>query len=124
MRTGQELIRATKPFAHDSTARSWWYFLSTAALLLATLAGTLWNESFAAKLLCSVFAGLLILRLFVIYHDQQHHAILPKSFLAEILMRVFGILFLSASSIWRSSHNTTTTTIPSCAARTSARSRS
>jgi omega-6 fatty acid desaturase (delta-12 desaturase) len=52
-----------------------------------------------------VFAGLLILRLFVIYHDQQHHAILPRSFLAEILMRVFGILSLSASSIWRNSHN-------------------
>ena len=105
MRTGQELIKATKPYAHDDTARSWWYVLSTAGLLVATLAGTLWNYSFAAKLLCSVFAGLLILRLFVIYHDQQHHAILPRSFLAEILMRVFGILSLSASSIWRSSHN-------------------
>jgi omega-6 fatty acid desaturase (delta-12 desaturase) len=105
MRTGTELIKATKPYAHDDTARSWWYFLSTAGLLLATLAGTLWNHSFPLRVLCSVFAGLLILRLFVIYHDQQHHAILPKSFLAEILMRVFGILSLSASSIWRSSHN-------------------
>jgi omega-6 fatty acid desaturase (delta-12 desaturase) len=105
MRTGQELIKATKQYAHDNTARSWWYLLSTAALLMATLAGTLWNDYLAAKLLCSVFAGLLILRLFVIYHDQQHHAILPRSFLAEILMRVFGILSLSASSIWRSSHN-------------------
>lgn len=105
MRTGQELIKATKPYAHDNSARSWWYFLSTAALLLATLAGTLWNHEPLARLLCSVFAGLLMLRLFVIYHDQQHHAILPRSFLAEILMRVFGILMLSASSVWRSSHN-------------------
>jgi omega-6 fatty acid desaturase (delta-12 desaturase) len=105
MRTGQELIKATKPFARDSSARSWWYFLSTVALLLATLAGTLWNHEPLAKLLCSVFAGLLMLRLFVIYHDQQHHAILPRSFLAEILMRVVGILMLSASSVWRSSHN-------------------
>ena len=79
--------------------------LSTTGMLVAALAGTLWNYSFGAKLLCSVFAGLLVLRLFVIYHDQQHHAILPKSFLAEIFMRVFGILALSASSIWRSSHN-------------------
>ena len=105
MRTGQELIKATKPYAHDNSARSWWYFLSTVALLLATLAGTLWNHEPAVKLLCSVFAGLLMLRLFVIYHDQQHHAILPRSFLAEILMRVVGILMLSASSVWRSSHN-------------------
>lgn len=105
MRTGQELIKATKPYAHDHPARSWWYVLSTAGLLLATLAGTLWNHSFPLRVLCSVFSGLLILRLFVIYHDQQHHAILPKSFAAEIFMRVFGIFALSASSIWRSSHN-------------------
>jgi len=47
----------------------------------------------------------LLLRLFVIYHDQQHHAILSKSRLAEGFMRVFGILSLSPSSIWRASHN-------------------
>lgn len=104
-RSGQELIKATKAFAHDDKGRSWWYVLSTIGLLAATLAGSLWNYSLAARLLCSIFSGLLILRLFVIYHDQQHHAILPKSFLAEILMRVFGIFALSASSIWRSSHN-------------------
>jgi len=44
-------------------------------------------------------------RMFVIYHDQQHHAILPHSRLAEVLMRVLGLLILSPSSIWRSSHN-------------------
>jgi len=43
--------------------------------------------------------------MFVIYHDQQHHAILPRSRVAEMLMRVFGIFILSPSSIWRSSHN-------------------
>ncbi len=105
MRTGQELIKATKQYAREHPARSWWYALSTAALLVATLAGTIWNHSMTGRLVCSVFAGLLILRLFVIYHDQQHHAILSRSLLAEVLMRVFGILALSPSSIWRSSHN-------------------
>jgi omega-6 fatty acid desaturase (delta-12 desaturase) len=46
-----------------------------------------------------------MLRLFVIYHDQQHHAILPKSRLAEWFMRIFGMWVLSSSSIWRASHN-------------------
>jgi len=105
MRTGQELIRATKPYAFDKPLRSWWYLLSTAFLLLVSLTGTLWNFHPAVKIVCSGLSGLLILRLFVIYHDQQHHAILPRSRLAEILMRVFGILVLSPSSIWRSSHN-------------------
>jgi omega-6 fatty acid desaturase (delta-12 desaturase) len=105
MRTGKALILATKPFANDSTARSWWYLLSTAGLLALAVAGTLRNFHGTGKILCSLFAGLLVLRLFVIYHDQQHHAILPNSRLAEGLMRVFGILTLSPSSVWRSSHN-------------------
>jgi omega-6 fatty acid desaturase (delta-12 desaturase) len=105
MRTGKDLILATKPYAFDSPARSWAYLVSTACLLAAALAGTLWNFHPAAKVVCSLLAGLLVLRFFVIYHDQQHHAILPGSRLADGFMRVFGILILSPSSVWRSSHN-------------------
>src|SRR4051812_6380627 len=105
IRTGPELILATKCFAKDNPLRSWWYILSTSFLLLAALAGTLWNFYPAAQVACSVLAGLLILRLFVIYYDQQHHAILPNSRLAEGFMRLVGILALSPSSVWRSSHN-------------------
>jgi acyl-lipid omega-6 desaturase (Delta-12 desaturase) len=104
-RTGPELIMATKRYAKDFSRKSWWCILSTAFLLLTALAGALWNFHPLGRVVCSVFAGLLILRLFVIYHDQQHHAILPKSRAAEWLMRVFGVYALSASSIWRSSHN-------------------
>jgi omega-6 fatty acid desaturase (delta-12 desaturase) len=105
MRTGKELILATRPFAVDSSAKSWWSMLSTSVLLVAVLSGTLWGFHLAGKIVCSILAGLLMLRLFVIYHDQQHHAILPKSRLAEWMMRVYGVLSLSPSSIWRSSHN-------------------
>lgn len=105
MRTGPELIKATKAFAVDSTPRSWWCVLSTSCFLIAALAGTIWNVHLIGQIVCSVLAGLLILRAFVIYHDQQHHAILPHSRMAELLMRGFGILSLSPSSVWRSSHN-------------------
>jgi acyl-lipid omega-6 desaturase (Delta-12 desaturase) len=105
MRTGKELILATRPFAVDTTAKSWWYILSTAFMLASAVAGTLWHFNLAIKMVFSLLAGLLLLRLFVIYHDQQHHAILPKSRLAEYFMRVFGVLSLSPSSIWRASHN-------------------
>jgi acyl-lipid omega-6 desaturase (Delta-12 desaturase) len=104
-RTGKELLLAIKPFAVDSTSRSWWYLLSTALLLAAAFGGTVINFHWAAKIACSIAAGFLMLRMFVIYHDQQHHAILPRSRVAEVLMRVYGILTLSPSSIWRSSHN-------------------
>jgi omega-6 fatty acid desaturase (delta-12 desaturase) len=90
--------------------KSWWCVLSTTFLLAGCVAGTLPHIAgihfpLAGRITCSILSGLLVLRLFVIYHDQQHHAILSKSRLAEVLMRLFGILALSPSSIWRSSHN-------------------
>ena len=105
MRTGQTLILATRKYAKDFTFTSWWCVLSTSFLLAGALAGTLWNVDLAAQIACSVLSGLLLLRLFVIYHDQQHHAILARSRIAAILMKGFGIFALSASSVWRSSHN-------------------
>lgn len=111
MLTGKDLILATRPFAADQPARSWWYVLSTALLLATAVVGTLWDfelsggAAWSVKFGGGVLAGLLMLRLFVIYHDQQHHAILSKSRLAEWLMRLFGVLSLSPSSVWRSSHN-------------------
>jgi omega-6 fatty acid desaturase (delta-12 desaturase) len=105
VRTGKELLLATRPYAVDSTIKSWWHVLSTAFLLTAASAGTLINFHWTAKVVCSIAAGLIMVRMFVIYHDQQHYAILARSHLAEVLMRSFGLFILSPSSIWRSSHN-------------------
>lgn len=104
-RRGPELIAATKVFARDSTAKSWWCVASSGSLLLLALGCTFLALHPIVLALLSVLAGLLILRCFVIYHDQQHRAILPNSKAAEGLMRLFGIYALSASSVWRSSHN-------------------
>lgn len=104
-KTEVDLTLATKRFAKDNARQSWWAILWTAFLLLVSLTGTLWNFHVGAKMACSVLSGLLLTRLFVIYHDQQHHAILPQSRLAERLMWIFGILAISPSSVWRSSHN-------------------
>ncbi len=67
--------------------------------------GTLPGIPLVARVFCSIVSGLLTVRMFVIYHDQQHRAILPRSGLAEFLMRVYGIWILCPSSIWRSSHD-------------------
>jgi omega-6 fatty acid desaturase (delta-12 desaturase) len=104
-RTGKELLLATKPFAVDSTTKSWWHVVSTMLLLGAAFGGTIVNFHWAARVACSLAAGLLMVRMFVIFHDQQHHAILPRSRVAEVLMWIYGLFTLSPSSIWRSSHN-------------------
>lgn len=104
-RTGKELILATKRFAQDQPGRSWWLLLSTAAWLVAAIAAALWAPFLAGRWAGSILSGLLILRLFVIYHDVQHRAILSQSWPAQALMAVFGVLSLSPPSIWRASHN-------------------
>lgn len=105
MRTGKELILATKVYANDNSAKSWWAVLSTTFLLSAAAVGTIVSGHWAGQLACSILTGLLMVRLFVIYHDHQHHAILAKSTLAGMFMKIWGILVITPSSIWTHSHN-------------------
>jgi len=111
MKPADTLHARTKAYAKDHPLKSWWCILSTTFYLAAASAGTLPrlplipHVPLAVRIFCSFMTGMLILRMFVIYHDQQHSAILPKSRVAEIFMRVFGIWVLSPSSIWRSSHD-------------------
>ena len=105
MKCGKQLILATKEFAHDNQVRSWWLILSTGLLLALALAGTLWNVHLAARIGCSLLSSLLLVRFFVIYHDHQHNAILARSRVADWLMQAFGLLILTPSSIWKSSHD-------------------
>jgi acyl-lipid omega-6 desaturase (Delta-12 desaturase) len=95
----------TKAYAKDYFLKSWWCISSTTFFLATATVGTLPGFPMVVRIFCSLLTGLLILRMFVIYHDQQHHAILPKSRVAEFFMRLFGIWALSPSSIWRSSHD-------------------
>ncbi len=105
MKPSQTLHARTKTYAKDHSLISWLCILSTTFLLVLTTIGTFPGWSLTGRIFSSLLAALLSVRLFVIYHDQQHHAILPKSRLAEIFMRMFGLWALSPSSIWRASHD-------------------
>lgn len=105
MRSGKELILATREFAKDDPTKSWNAIISTGGLLLlASVAITLLPFWFL-KLPVSILAGLLMVRMFVIYHDHQHNAILPRSKAAKHLMRLWGIFAMTPSCIWQHSHN-------------------
>lgn len=104
-RTGKQLILATKAFATENRARSWREVLVTLALFSVAVLGTMLPWAWPLRLAASVLSGLLMVRLFVIFHDHQHHAILDNSFSADFLMRLIGILALTPSSIWKSTHN-------------------
>ena len=105
MLSGKALILATKPYAKEDTLKSWMYTLSTLLFLSLALAGTIWNFHIAGRIFCSILSGLLIVRMFVIYHDHQHHAILHKSKAADVIMAIFGIFVLAPTSIWKRSHD-------------------
>jgi omega-6 fatty acid desaturase (delta-12 desaturase) len=56
-------------------------------------------------LIFSILAGFTVIRMFVLYHDFEHHAILNKSFAGKVIFSVFGILSLAPVSIWKRSHD-------------------
>jgi omega-6 fatty acid desaturase (delta-12 desaturase) len=101
----QTLHSRTKPYARDSSWKSWWCILSTTFLLGVAAAGTLPLLPLILRIAFSVLTGLLLVRLFVIYHDHQHRAILPRSRLAAIFMRFLGICIICPNAVWRSSHD-------------------
>lgn len=105
MRSGKTLILATKLFAQENRLRSWWEVLSTLVFLALTTLGALAPWPMPARIICSVLSGLLMVRVFVIYHDHQHRSILDRSRAAEVLMQIIGLISLAPSSIWKSSHN-------------------
>jgi omega-6 fatty acid desaturase (delta-12 desaturase) len=105
MLLGKNLILATKPFANEIRLKSWYYTISTLTLLILAFSGTIFLPYFILRLASSIVAGLLLIRMFIIYHDYEHHTILTKSAIAEIIMTFFGIFILSPASIWKRSHD-------------------
>ncbi len=105
MLCGKELILATKPFAKEIRSKSWMYVITTILFLTLSLTATVMIPFLPARLFFSVLAGLLMVRMFIIYHDHQHHSILMHSKLASFIMTVYGVFILSPTSIWKRSHD-------------------
>jgi acyl-lipid omega-6 desaturase (Delta-12 desaturase) len=106
MRTGKELIAASKEFSSEDRARSWRETIFT-LLITAVVIALLFIQTLPVLVLLvlSVCAALLFVRLFVIYHDYQHNAILQRSTLASIIMQAIGIFLLAPQAIWKRSHD-------------------
>ena len=105
VRTEKELLIATKQFASENIVRSWLELSSTLLLLFVTLVLAVSEHYWFVRFGSSLVAGLLIVRLFIFYHDYQHGAILANSRFAKLLMDVYGLLVLSPPSVWNRSHD-------------------
>lgn len=103
-RTGAALVRATKPFAIENRFRSWAELLwagSLYAVCLYIAATAAWYVRVPAVLV----AGLIHIRLFIIYHDAMHGAVLKGSKLGNVVMWVIGLYTLSPPPVWRETHD-------------------
>jgi omega-6 fatty acid desaturase (delta-12 desaturase) len=105
MRSGKELIGDSKKFSSEYRWRSWGELLSTIILtLILFIAGFLEVIPLPFRIFSSIICGLLYVRLFVIYHDYQHRAILQNSAVAHWIMIFLGIYLLAPETIWKRSH--------------------
>jgi omega-6 fatty acid desaturase (delta-12 desaturase) len=105
IRLGRQLLAATRPFAVEYLPKSWWYVVSTFALALATLAGAGLARPWPVRAALSVLGALLMVRLFITYHDFMHGAILRGSRIGTWLFNSYGCLALTPPRSWRKSHN-------------------
>ncbi len=105
MRTGRDLIMATLPFAKEIKWKSWFHTLSTLVLLIAVNTLTFLPIHIGFRIAASIFSGLILVRMFVIYHDNQHHSVLDKSKLGSAIFTLFGLYVLAPKSIWKRSHD-------------------
>jgi omega-6 fatty acid desaturase (delta-12 desaturase) len=105
MCSGKELILISKQFTGEHRLRSWLEILTTillaASLFTITILDTI---PLIARMVASIGCGLLYVRMFVIYHDYQHRAILQNSVIASWLMKTIGIYLLAPEAIWKRSH--------------------
>jgi len=105
MRSGKQLLLDSKQFSCENRLRSWLEVLTTLALTAIVFAiAFLEIIPLPVKFFSSIFCGLLYVRLFVIYHDYEHRAILQNSEVAHWLMIFLGIYLLAPETIWKRSH--------------------
>ncbi len=104
MRDDKELLAISKQFASDVPSRSWLELWATILPIAAAQTIIFAVPFWPAQVLASLVCGLLYVRLFVIYHDYRHRAILRDSAMASVLMKFIGLFVLAPEQIWTRSH--------------------
>lgn len=99
------LIQKTRDFEEDSPRKSLLLLNSSLFLLLIAYLTSLLSPFILITVFSSLIHGLLIVRLFGIYHDYAHGALLKRNRWAAFALKLFGLYVLTPISVWRRSHN-------------------
>lgn len=99
------MLIATRAFTEEDRTRGWTATLTSLALLASLTGGALLSPWWPLRLAFAIVAGLTIVRVFCLFHDFQHGAILRQSKLAEAIFWLFGFSITSPASVWKETHD-------------------
>lgn len=104
-REGKALVEATKSFTAEDTAESWRHLIVVLAVLVAGTVAAVMAPYWPLRLLAAIVNGLVIVRLFIVYHDFMHGAVLRGSRAAKVILSAYGILVMAPPKVWKETHN-------------------
>jgi len=108
-KSGKSLLDRVRSFAVEDKKTSWKHVLITFGILAVLMALLVFVPTtvplLTVKIVCSILAGLMIVRGFILYHDFLHGAILRGSKAGKAILYTFGTLILTPPNSWRKSHN-------------------
>lgn len=105
MRSGKELLIASREYACEQRWKSWLHFWSTLILVMTFLFVACLPLPWQVCAASSVMASLVLVRMFIIYHDYMHGAILSDSRFVGWVLQLYGVLVLSPPRLWKHSHD-------------------
>lgn len=104
-RAGAALVRATKPFSEEDLATTWRLFLTTVLVYGTFEAIALFAPWWPVQIGGALLAGLVLVRLFIFFHDYLHGAIFRGSRLGHAAMVGVGWFMMSPHPVWRQTHD-------------------
>jgi len=105
VRTLVEVLNDSRPYQQESVARSWWYVLEANLVLAIWYFGVWYSQSLWVQTLGALLIGLTWVRIFILFHDFHHFAILKNSKLAAAYFEFVGLFLLSPGPVWRETHD-------------------
>jgi len=105
IRSGPELIRATKPHSEEDVGKTWRLFILTLLVAGVSFGIAAWPGAGIGRWPAAIVAGLTNVRLFIFFHDVMHGAIFRKSPFGKALMKLYGLIILCPARVWKDSHN-------------------
>ncbi|MFV8570682.1 fatty acid desaturase family protein [Marinobacter sp. SBS5] len=105
IRVDRALLAATTPYVEQSSATSWRHVGTAFLLMITTLTAAGGIAWWPLRLAFSVLGALLMVRVFITFHDYLHGGILKESRAAHWFFHTYGAFALTPTRSWLASHN-------------------